>query len=150
MRVGVSLLFALAWSTCSTVSSPLRAQTTTLPSRCIAQTDPDEEADRRRVIIQDVSFDGGASLPEADRVQLVSSLRQEKLYDQTRWIDRIEELARDAWLNEGYFQIKVTPEAQILSVDAEGQHVFVTLHIDEGNKFWLKEIRFQKGDDAPK
>jgi outer membrane protein insertion porin family len=146
MRVRVSLLVALAWSTCSTVSPPLRAQITTLPSRCIAQRDPDEEADRHRVIIQDVSFDGGVSLSESDREELVSSLRQEELYDQTRWIERVEEIARDAWMDQGYFQVEVTPEVQIFSVDSAGEHVFLKLHVNEGPKCWLKEIRFRKGD----
>ena len=42
----------------------------------------------------------------------------------------------------------IEPEARTFSVDAEGEHVFLTFHVKEGTKRWLKEIRFREKDSA--
>ncbi len=88
------------------------------------------------------------SLPESDREQFVSSLKQKILFDTPGWVGVIWTGALILWQEHGYFQVDVKPEAQIFSVDAEGEHVFVTIHVSEGPKRWLKQIRFREKDIA--
>jgi outer membrane protein assembly factor BamA len=100
------------------------------------------------IVIHDVKFDGEITLPESDRENFVSGLKKTGLFDTPGWIDGIAIDAQNMWLDHGYSQIMIEPEARTFSVDAEGEHVFLTFHVNEGMKRWLKEIRFSEKDST--
>ena len=79
---------------------------------------------------------------------LFSGLKQTGLFATPNWVDEIAVDVQRIWLDHGYSQVIVEPEAQIFSVDAEGEHVFLMFHINEGMKRWLKEIRFSEKDST--
>jgi outer membrane protein assembly factor BamA len=47
-------------------------------------------------------------------------------------------------MDEGFFKMTSTAKAQIISSNATEQHVSVTVHVDEGLQYRLKDIRFGK------
>ena len=53
-------------------------------------------------------------------------------------------MVKDAWRDEGFFKMTSTAEAQVVSSDATEQHVSVTVHVDEGIQYRLRDIRFAK------
>jgi hypothetical protein len=99
-----------------------------------------------KVIVDSVVFDGPTSLPSSIREQLVADLREHSAPSAgTDWLEEWSEGAmRDAWMNEGFFKMTSTAKAQIISSDATEQHVSVTVHLDEGIQYHLRDIRFAK------
>lgn len=98
-----------------------------------------------KVIIDDVVFDGPTSLPASTREQLVGELREHAALGSTRWLEEWGEFAvRNAWMDEGFFKMTSTAEPKIISSDATEQHVSVTVHVDEGMQYRLRDIRFGK------
>jgi outer membrane protein assembly factor BamA len=47
-------------------------------------------------------------------------------------------------MNEGFFKMTSTAKAQIVSSDVTEQHVSVTVHVDEGMQYRVRDIRFAK------
>jgi outer membrane protein assembly factor BamA len=103
-----------------------------------------DDIDAPQIVIHDVKFDGEITLPESDRENFVSSLKQTDLFAAPGWVDAIAVDARRLWLDHGYSQVMVEPEVRTFSVDAEGEHVFLTFHVNEGRKRWLKQVRFRE------
>jgi outer membrane protein assembly factor BamA len=132
-----------------TFSLPVSAQTSARPYGCpVLLDDIDTESVPLSVVLHDVRFDGKISLPKSDLEDFVSGLKQTGLFATPRWADGIAEDVERMWLDHGYSQVIVEPEARTFSVDAEGEHVFLTFHINEGTKRWLKEIRFSEKDST--
>jgi outer membrane protein assembly factor BamA len=133
------------------LSQPVRAQTPVgsserprvviRPHGCPVLLD---EIDAPPIVVHDVKFDGEITLPESDRENFVSDLKRTGLFAMPGWLDEIGVDAQRMWLDHGYSQVMVEPEARTFSVDAEGEHVFLTFHVNEGTKRWLKEIRFSE------
>ena len=99
-----------------------------------------------KVIVDSLVFDGPASLSTSIREQLVTDLNEKaSLSADTNWLEWWNEVViRDAWMNEGFFKMTSTAKAQIISSDATEQHVSVTVHVDEGIQYRLRNIRFAK------
>jgi outer membrane protein assembly factor BamA len=157
MRARLALFILSAGMNCFSVfAAPTHAQKLH-PYRCTAadeeKTDsPDEKTGYPPIILHDLKFDGKLTIPESDLHEYVSSVMQRKLYADPEWFDRIAEEARGVWQNQGYFKVLIDPEPQIFSLDSAAEHAFLTIHVEEGPKFWLKDIRFRKADldsDAP-
>jgi outer membrane protein assembly factor BamA len=115
------------------------------PHGCPVLLDP---IDAPSIVIHDVKFDGEITLPESDRENFVSGLKNTEPFATPGWIDGIAIDAQNMWLDHGYSQVMIEPEARTFSVDAEGEHVFLTFHVNEGTKRWLKEIRFREKDST--
>jgi outer membrane protein assembly factor BamA len=127
------------------LSPPVSAQTPVRPYGCpVLLDDIDTESVPLPVVLHDVRFDGEISLSKSELEDFVSGLKQTGLFATPRWVDGIAEDVERMWLDHGYSQVIVEPEARTFSVDAEGEHVFLTFHINEGTKRWLKEIRFSE------
>ena len=98
-----------------------------------------------KVIVDSVVFDGPTSLPASTREQLVSDLKE---HAGTHWLNEWNEVAiRGAWMDEGFLKMTSAAKAQIISTDATEQHVSVTVHVDEGIQYRLKDIRFTKSPE---
>ena len=132
-----------------TFSLPVSAQTSIKPYGCpVLLDDLDPASSPLPVILHDVRFDGEISLPKSDLEHFVSGLKQIGLFTMPGWADDIAVDVQRMWLDHGYSQVIVEPEARTFSVDTEGEHVFLTFHINEGMKRWLKEIRFSEKDST--
>jgi outer membrane protein assembly factor BamA len=101
------------------------------------------------IVLHDLKFDGKLTIPESDLQEFVSNVMHRKLNADPEWFDEIAEEARGLWQNRGYFKVLLDdPEPQISSIDSSGHHAFLTIRVTEGPKYWLKDIRFRKGDFA--
>jgi outer membrane protein insertion porin family len=125
-----------------------------LPATVSAQRSHDPCAAERAdsyppIVLHDLRFDGKFTIPESDLQEFVSNVMRRKLYADPEWFDEIAEEARGLWQDRGYFKVLVdNPEPQIFSIDSAGHHAFLTIRVTEGPKYWLKDIRFRKGDVA--
>jgi outer membrane protein assembly factor BamA len=146
-RFALFAIFALT-ARASFLAPPVRAQSSNLPHRCtiLAETSESEKPVYPPIVIHDVKFDGKITLPESDLEQFVSNLEQVKFYASPYWTDEIGEVEGDHWRDQGYFQVTLRAEAQVFGLDSAGQHVFLTIHVNEGPQFSLKEVRFRKDD----
>ena len=127
------------------VGSSERLRVATRPYGCPVLLD---DIDAPPIVVHDVRFDGVITLPESDREEFVSHLKKLGLFATPGWVDGIAIDAQNMWLDHGYSQVMIEPEARTFSVDAEGEHVFLTFHVNEGTKRWLKEIRFSEKDST--
>ena len=134
-----------------------RAQSPSNSARCSPPSLPsDENAESTgekilpKVIVDSVVFDGPISLPASIREQLIADLKEHAaLSSGSEWLEDWNEVAvRGAWMDEGFFKMTSTAKAQIISSDATEQHVSVTVHVDEGMQYRLKDIRFTKSTDG--
>ena len=103
-----------------------------------------------KVIVDSVVFDGPTSLPASIQEQLVADLKEHAaLSSGSEWLEDWNEAAvRGAWQDQGFFKMTSTAKAQIVSSDASEQHVSVIVHVDEGMRYRLRDIRFRKSSDG--
>ena len=149
--MSLGLIYALA------CSPRIRAQSTPSSARCsppsVTSNDKTELTGEKilpKVVIDSVVFDGPTSLPASVREQLVADLKEHAaLSSGTDWLEEWNEVAvRGAWQDQGFFKMTSTAKAQIVSSDASEQHVSVTVHVDEGMQYRLKDIGFRKSTDG--
>jgi outer membrane protein assembly factor BamA len=133
---------------------PLQAQLPeTPPKRCrslFSYSDDFRELIGERVhpkiVIDEVKFEGANHLPDANLEELIASLKDFDFKDNSGWLEEAELLVSKFWGNRGFFKVNVKAEEQILNPDRDPQHVQLTFHIEEGIRYWLKDIRFQSSD----
>jgi hypothetical protein len=138
-------------------SPPIHGQSPPISARCssllsLTSDDKAELVGKKvfpKVIVDSVVFDGPTSLPASIREKLVVDLKEHAaLSSGTEWLEEWNEVAvRGAWQDQGFFRMTSTAKAQIVSSDASEQHVSVTVHVDEGTQYRLKDIRFRKSSD---
>ena len=92
--------------------------------------------------LQTVTFAGANQLPAADVQKCADNLKS-RTYKGEEWLDEVAERARiTCWQNHGYFKVMVKPQAEQLA-DSDGAHQFaVTLTVNEGSQYRLKNITF--------
>lgn len=139
-------------------SPPIHGQSPPNSARCssllsLTSNEKAESIEKQvfpKVIVDDVFFDGPTSLPASIREQLIADLKEHAaLSSRSEWLEEWNEVAvRGAWQDQGFFKITSTAKAQIVSSDAREQHVSVTVHVDEGTQYRLKDIRFTKSSDG--
>jgi outer membrane protein assembly factor BamA len=133
----------------------MRAQTPSSSARCSSPSLPSDEKVELigekafpKVVVDSVVFDGTTSLPSSIRGQLISELESKEISASSERLEEFNEIAvRGAWGDQGFFKMTSTVKAQTISSDATEQHVFVTIHVDEGIQYRLKGIRFRNEDD---
>jgi hypothetical protein len=146
VRVPMNFGAVLICTCCLAIlSPPMYAQAPVTPYGCPVQLD---DIDAAPILLHDVKFDGEITLSDADRENFVSSLKRAPLFAFPQWIDAITADAERLWLEHGYSQVILVPEARTFSVDAEGEHVFLTFHVKEGPKRWLKQVSFRLKNSA--
>ena len=137
------------WSlACSSVC----AQTPSSSARCSSPSlSSDENAESvgekvfPKVVVDSVVFDGPTSLPSSIRDQLTAELEKHAAHSAGNdWLEEWNEVAvRGAWQDQGFFKMASTAKAQIVS-DTTEQHVSVSVHVDEGVQYRLRDVRFGK------
>ena len=147
MRAGPAFVVAIGITCLLLLPAPIDAQRSHDP--CTRETEKGREDAYPPIILHDLKFEGKFTIPESDLQEFVSDVMHRKFYADPEWFDEIAEEARGLWQNRGYFKVLMDdPEAQIFSIDSAGHHAFLTIRVTEGPKYWLKDIRFRKGDLA--
>jgi hypothetical protein len=105
------------------------------------------------VVIDSVTFDGPISLPPAVRDKMVAELKQQEFDDDPNsgWIDEIAEVwIRGTWQDQGYFKVEESVRAKVRGSDSTHEHVALTVHVDEGLRYFLGSAEFRSADpDEP-
>ena len=150
--ISLSFLYVLA------CSPPIHGQSPPNSARCfpllsLTSDDKAESIGKKvlpKVIVDDVVFDGPISLPASIRDQLIADLKEHAaLSSGNEWLEEWNEVAvRGAWMDEGFFKMTSTTKVQIISSDATEQRVSVSVHVDEGMQYRLKDIGFRKSSDG--
>ena len=145
--IWLGFVYTLACSPQSRAQSPPSSARCSPPS--VTSNDKTELTGERivpKVVIDSLVFDGPTSLSSSVRDRLVAELKEHAAHSAgTRWLEEWNEVVvTDAWRDAGFFKITSTAEAQIIISDATEQHVSVTVHVDEGMQYRLKDIRFGK------
>ena len=145
--IWLGFVYTLACSPQSRAQSPPSSARCSPPS--VTSNDKTELTGEKilpKVVIDSVVFDGPTSLSSSVRDRLVAELKEHAAHSAgTRWLEEWNEVVvKDAWRDAGFFKITSTAEAQIIISDATEQHVSVTVHVDEGMQYRLKDIRFGK------
>jgi outer membrane protein assembly factor BamA len=106
---------------------------------------PDENESEPHIIVDSVTIRGGHSLPKTIRQRLIASARQPHWYsfDADRLNEFQEVGVRGALQSAGYFKAVVRVEGQILSSNTNSQHVAITIHIEEGPRFYLSSLKLR-------
>jgi len=110
-------------------------------------TEVSEANPHRKIIIDDVIFDGPAPPPDSRTAQRVIEEIKQHQWDATHWLDEILEVSvRAAWQENGYFKAVSSGKSEIVFEDPEGQHVVLTIHVDAGLQYWLGNVSFRNSD----
>jgi outer membrane protein assembly factor BamA len=149
--ISLAFIYVLAFSPQIHAQSPLNSARCSSPLSLTS----DDQAEligkkvRAKVIVDSVVFDGPTSLPSSIREELIADLKKHAaLSSGSEWLEEWNEVAvRGAWMDEGFFKMTSTAKAQTISSDATEQHVSVTVHVDEGMQYRLKDVRFRKSPD---
>lgn len=99
--------------------------------------------------IEDVTFQGASNLPETIQAQIIERVKQTHYYPDANGIRAFEEIVREEWQKNGYFQVQVTVEPHFMNSDPKIARISITFRIDEGQQYCLKEIRFDNAKVFP-
>ena len=141
------------------IPGPLSAQIPPRLKRCLPYPTFADEFDRLselpseepeisgpEAVVDSVTILGGRSLPKHLRQQLVSSIRHPGPFD-ADWLREAEEFGvRDPLQQAGYFRAVVRVEGQVLSSNPKSQRVAITMHINEGPRFYLSSLKLRAAD----
>lgn len=105
----------------------------------------------KRVIVDDVNFDGVTRMPQTTLVRLAAQIEQSYFDVDFEPPDQdTEAILREAWWDLGYNKMEDTATTRILKDDSSAQHVALTIHVDEGPQYRLQGIHFREAEgDKP-
>ncbi len=90
-------------------------------------------------------FVGHPVVPLPLQDHIAKSLREHDYDDNKEGLDELLERVRDAWQEQGYFNVKVEYSGtQFLDEDSESRTVAMTVKVDGGKQYRLDEIHFGK------
>lgn len=106
---------------------------------------PVKQIARRKILVVDLIVEGGIQMAIPDQDQIVASLKQRSYFDDSDGVaSDIEERARRAWQEHGYFKVQVRANTTILASSPLETRISVTLQVDEGKQYRLSGITFKK------
>jgi hypothetical protein len=104
-------------------------------------------APKKVVIVDSVAFDGPITLPAQNQQKLIDDLKQLNLDADSRWLEELEEgPVRAAWQDDGYFQVEGKATTKVVGDDALGEHLALTVHVDEGLQYFQGTVQFASSD----
>jgi outer membrane protein insertion porin family len=96
------------------------------------------------VTIGELTFEGDLHMTIADQEQIAASLRQRKYSgDPDEVISEVLKRVRGAWQERGYFNVQVNGNARVLTSNSTNERAAVSVHVDEGQLYQLREITFK-------
>jgi outer membrane protein assembly factor BamA len=115
------------------------------PRICQSSSQADEPAPGPEITLAELKFEGNLRLPQVTQDQIAAEIQQHQ-YDGAidGIVDEVEERARRGWQKYGYFTVVVGEgDTRVLTSNPINRRIAVTLHIDEGPQYRLKEITFK-------
>jgi hypothetical protein len=138
----------IAWAL--SCQPPLHAQTV------VAATNPEiqnvncfprslhEHQPSREVTIAELMFEGDLRTPVSNQNEIATFLEQRTYRGKpNEVISEITERVKEAWQNQGYGKVQVRADAQVLTSSPVSEQITVTVHVQEGQQYRLKEIGFE-------
>jgi outer membrane protein assembly factor BamA len=111
---------------------------------CLRSDTHDKAPTVPEISIVDVELVGAFQLPVSDQTQIVTSVKQATRgtsLDDVR--DEGVERITEAWQDRGYFKARVTGETRTLGVSPESQRIALSVQVEEGLRYNLKDITFK-------
>ena len=144
-------LIAVLVSACFLTGQSLSAQTEADASSQVQSDEPcsstnndDNEPTGPEIDIAEVVFSGALQMPIAEQDQIADSIKQKTHGTNTEAVrDEALERARAGWQNLGYFKVQVRGESRVLTKSPASQRIVLSVHVDEGPQYRLKEITFK-------
>jgi outer membrane protein assembly factor BamA len=146
--------FVIAWAlSCQT---PLHAQTVTAATnpeiqnlKCFASSF-DEHQSGPEVTIAELMFEGDLRMPVSSQNEIATSFEQRTYRGKTdELIREVTERVKGVWQNQGYGKVQVRADAQVLTGSPVSEQIRVTVHVEEGQQYRLKEISFENNRAIP-
>jgi Surface antigen variable number repeat len=108
-------------------------------------------APKKVVIIDSVDLEGLVTLPAQNQQKLIDDLKQLELDAGSQWLEELEEdPIRGAWQDDGYFEALAHATSKVVGRDALGEHVALTVRVDEGLQYFQGTVQFASSDpDSP-
>lgn len=103
-----------------------------------------------KVVIASVKFAPGTNIPEYVRGRITWSIKSPRFYDDSElsWLREMQEVGiRGALQDSGYFKAKVKAYARLVEGNERRRRYALTLHIDEGRRYRLGDVRFERVAD---
>lgn len=100
-----------------------------------------------RLIVDSVDLEGSASIPGSVQQQVEAEVKGASI----SWArELLDYLVRGALQDQGYFLANLSEDPRPVANDSSHQHVDLTIHVDEGPKFFLGQVAFRSADpDEP-
>ena len=140
--------FVIAWAL--SCQSSLHAQT------AVAATNPEpqnvdcspsslhEHQSGPEITIAELMFEGDLRMPVSNQNEIATSFEQ-RTYRGKRdgLISEVTDRVKKAWQTQGYGKAQVRADAQVLTSSPVSEQIRVTVHVEEGQQYRLKEIGFK-------
>ena len=95
------------------------------------------------VTIAALIFEGSVAMPVADQALISASIRQGTYFgDRSEVTSQVLERTKAAWLEHGYWDVRVRGDANVLSNSPANEQISVAVHVDEGMQYRLERITF--------
>jgi len=119
----------------------------------IRETKAAEEAEQAakpkppRVIVDVISFENSAAIPESAQKLLTTAIRSHELEGYQGWVDELNETGLHGVLQDhGYFRAETTTKARIVSPYSNIEHVSLSVRVDLGLQYRLGSLQFRSVD----
>ena len=111
---------------------------------CLRSDTSDKRPTVAEISIVDVNLVGAFQLPVSDQEQIVTSVKQATHGTSLEDVrDEGLERVKEGWQDRGYFKAEVTGETRTLSISPESQRIALSVQVEEGLRYNLKEITFK-------
>jgi outer membrane protein assembly factor BamA len=105
----------------------------------------DEQPSGPEIAIAEVSFWGpSVQMPTSEQDRIAASIKQlthGNSLDEV--VDEALETVREDWQDHGYFQVQVRGEAKTLSSSPVSQRIALSVHVEDGFQYSLRDIKFK-------
>lgn len=86
-------------------------------------------------------------MPRAIQELIISAIRRQSLHDYSGWVDELAEvIVRGSFLENGYFRVDVSANAELLSQTASLEHFALIVWVDPGPQYRLGRMQFRSAD----
>jgi hypothetical protein len=108
-----------------------------------APSSTDQQPSGPEVTIAELRFEGDLRMPAADQDQISIALKQRTYSGEPDEVTSdVLERVRRAWQDHGYSKVEVNGDAKVLTSSPASQRISVTVQVDEGQQYRLRDIRF--------
>jgi len=141
-RAAVCALCLVTWGSAYAQDSSANSRTEpcTLPSASQADNTPDVA-----VSLAEITFWGlGIQMPTSEQREIATTVKNVTHGSSVSdVVDEALALVREEWQNRGYFHAQVTGEATTISSNAVSERISISVHVEEGFQYRLREITFK-------